>query len=233
MGLMISAGLSMLGIGALAQAAFHPNSSIFGRSISRGPKTEKGLYLTFDDGPSPSATDRILRVLDGCQVPAAFFMVGENVERFPTLAREVAAANHEIGNHTLRHQKLHLKGFRFIKLELQRTHEIISSVTARRPRVFRAPHGYRNPFVTRAARQFGYTVFGWTFGVWDTDRPGSQKIRRRVRARLKPGAIILLHDGDGTNPHGDRRQTADALPGIIDDAREAGYIFRPLAELLP
>jgi peptidoglycan/xylan/chitin deacetylase (PgdA/CDA1 family) len=77
-----------------------------------------------------------------------------------------------------------------------------------------------------------YTVFGWTFGVFDTANPGVDVIRRRVRRRLKPGAIVLLHDGDGYDPHGDRMQTAAALPVIIEDARSAGYEFAPLSELL-
>jgi peptidoglycan/xylan/chitin deacetylase (PgdA/CDA1 family) len=68
--------------------------------------------------------------------------------------------------------------------------------------------------------------------VWDTARPGAEEIRRRVRVKIRPGAIILLHDGDGYDPTGDRRQTADALPGIIRDARDQGYTFRPLSELL-
>jgi len=86
--------------------------------------------------------------------------------------------------------------------------------------------------VTFAAERLGYRVFGWTFGVYDSACPGPEEIRRRVRARLRPGAIILLHDGDGGDPPGDRRQTAGALPGIIRDARDAGYDFRPLGELI-
>jgi peptidoglycan/xylan/chitin deacetylase (PgdA/CDA1 family) len=106
-------------------------------------------------------------------------------------------------------------------------------VTGRAPRTFRAPHGYRNPFVSLAARRLGYTVFGWTFGVWDSDpRVAAETIRARVRRKLAPGAIVLLHDGDGYDPEGDRRRTAGALRGIITDAREAGYTFRSLAELL-
>jgi len=75
-------------------------------------------------------------------------------------------------------------------------------------------------------------VMGWTFGVWDTARPGPEEIRRRMLARLRPGAILLLHDGDGYDPRGDRSQTAEALPGIIDGVRAAGYELRPLTELL-
>lgn len=77
-----------------------------------------------------------------------------------------------------------------------------------------------------------YTVFGWTFGVFDTAKPGADVIRRRVRRRLRQGAIVLLHDGDGYDPSGDRMQTAAALPGIIADARNEGYEFAPLSELL-
>jgi peptidoglycan/xylan/chitin deacetylase (PgdA/CDA1 family) len=80
--------------------------------------------------------------------------------------------------------------------------------------------------------RLGYTTFGWTFGVWDSARPGAEEIRRRVRSRLAPGALILLHDGDGYDPRGDRSQTAEAVPGIVRDARAAGYEFRPLGELL-
>ena len=122
---------------------------------------------------------------------------------------------------------------RRIREELERTHELIVDTTGRAPRSFRAPHGYRNPFVGVATRRLGYTVFGWTFGVWDSDpRVSAEEIRARVRRKLRPGAIILLHDGDGYDPGGDRRRTAAALPGIIADARSAGYTLRPLGELV-
>jgi peptidoglycan/xylan/chitin deacetylase (PgdA/CDA1 family) len=82
-------------------------------------------------------------------------------------------------------------------------------------------------------RRHRYTTFGWSITAWDWRSPGVEVIRRRVRRGLRPGAIVLLHDGDGANPEGDRRQTAAALPGIIQDARDLGYEFHPLAELLP
>src|SRR5262249_74063 len=100
------------------------------------------------------------------------------------------------------------------------------------PWAFRAPHGYRSPFLISRILEMRYTVFGWTFGVFDTAKPGVEEIRRRVRKRLRKGAIVLLHDGDGYDPVGDRMQTARALPGIIADARNAGYEFGSLSELL-
>ena len=100
------------------------------------------------------------------------------------------------------------------------------------PRFFRAPHGYRNPWVGIATATLGYHTVAWNVGVWDTACPGAEVIRERVRRALRPGAIVLLHDGDGGNPRGNRMQTASALPHIIRDARQAEYEFRPLAELL-
>ena len=204
---------------------------LFGPSVERGPRSRK-IYLTFDDGPNQRATPAILETLAAAGVPAAFFMVGDHVRRFPDAARRVVSAGHMVGNHTYDHVKLHLAGPRRIRHQLEVTHRAIEWTTGRTPRGFRAPHGYRSPFLRRAARDLGYTVFGWTFGVFDTARPGVDEIRRRVRKRLRPGAIVLLHDGDGYDPHGDRMQTANALPGIIEDGRNAGYEFAPLSELL-
>ena len=220
-------------LGAWAYGTYEPNSPLFGRAVGRGPTRERVAYLTFDDGPNPEATEPILETLAAADVPAAFFLVGEHVRRFPAIARRVAAGGHEVGNHTLRHQKLHFQGPRRIREELERAHQLIVDATSRVPRTFRAPHGYRNPFVGTATRRLGYTVFGWTFGVWDSD-PGvsADEIRARVRRKLRPGAIILLHDGDGYDPQGDRRRTAAALPGIIADARSAGYTLRPLGDLV-
>jgi peptidoglycan/xylan/chitin deacetylase (PgdA/CDA1 family) len=229
---VLLAGAGGAALGALATGVYYPNSRLFGRAIGWGPRGGGGLYLTFDDGPNPDATEAILDTLAAEQVPAAFFMVGEHVRRFPATARRVAQAGHEIGNHTQHHVKLHTLGPARIRDELERAHATIAETTGRSPRTFRAPHGYRNPFVASAVRRLGYTVFGWSFGVWDSDRPPSEEIRRRVRAKLAPGAIVLLHDGDGYDPAGDRRPTAEALPGIIRDARAAGWEFRSLAELV-
>ena len=210
---------------------------LFGPSVERGPRGPRGprerrVYLTFDDGPNERATPAILETLASEHVPAAFFMVGEHVLRFPALAREVVREGHIAGNHTQNHVKLHFVGKRRLRYQLGVAHLAIEWATGERPRAFRAPHGYRSPYLRIAARALGYTVFGWTFGVFDTARPGVQEIRRRVRGRLRPGAIVLLHDGDGYDPEGDRMQTAQALPGIIEDARNAGYEFAPLRELL-
>lgn len=224
-------------VGACAWGAYDPRSPLFGRVVSRGSKRRPVLYLTFDDGPRPGVTGSILETLGREGVPAAFFLVGKAVCRHPALARRVAAAGHEIANHTRSHRKLHRLGPGAIRAELVGAHQDIVQITGEIPRAFRAPHGYRNPFLAPVARRLGYRMFAWTFGVWDSDRPPPEEIRRRVRVNLRPGAIILLHDGDGrdptgTDPAGDRTNTALALPGIIHDAREAGFRFASLGDLL-
>jgi peptidoglycan/xylan/chitin deacetylase (PgdA/CDA1 family) len=224
---MLGAGLAL---GTGMWGAYAPNSRLFGPVIGRGP-AEPVAYLTFDDGPNPGVTQRVLEVLEQEQVPATFFMVGKYVERYPDTALAVARAGHEIGNHTYSHIKLHRVGPRRARDEIHYAHRTIAAVTGYIPQSFRAPHGYRSPFVARATAPYGYRSFGWTFGVWDSDCPGVARIRNRVRQRLSAGAIVLLHDGDGYVPAGERWQTAAALPGIIRDIRGAGYRLEPLSRL--
>jgi len=217
-------------IGGTLAATYYPNAPFFGRVIGRGPR-QRDLYLTFDDGPNPRSTPIILDTLAAHNVPAAFFLVGRHVRLFPDLAERATVAGHLIGNHTMTHRKLHLLGPAAIAGELNDAHAWIEDSTRTSPAAFRAPHGYRNPFVADAARGLGYRTIGWTFGVWDSDPIPSEEIRRRVRSRLRPGAIILLHDGDGYDPDGDRRATAGAIAGIVRDALDAGYRFRRLDEI--
>ncbi len=224
---VLGAGLAL---GTGLWGAYAPNSQLFGPVIGRGPR-EPVAYLTFDDGPNPPVTEQVLEVLNQEQVPATFFMVGRHVERYPLTAMTVADEGHEIGNHTFSHIKLHRVGPRRAESEIRRAHQAIAAITGNVARSFRAPHGYRSPFVARAVAPYRYRSFGWTFGVWDSDCPGVSRIRSRVRQRLTPGAIILLHDGDGYNPAGDRWQTAAALPGIIRDVRAAGYRLESLSAL--
>jgi peptidoglycan-N-acetylglucosamine deacetylase len=223
-------GAAALLLGTGVWGAYVPNSPVFGPVIGRGPR-EPVAFLTFDDGPNPRVTERILDVLQREEVPATFFMVGRYVERYPLTAEAVARARQEIGNHTYSHRKLHLTGPAQTANEIGRAHQAITGTTGVVPRSFRAPHGYRGPFVAGSIAPYHYQSFGWTLGVWDSACPGVEKIRARVRRGLKPGAIILLHDGDGYQPGGDRWQTAAALPGIIRDVRSAGYRLASLSIL--
>lgn len=225
------AGAGLL-IGTAVWGAYGHNSPIFGPVIGRGPR-EPVVFLTFDDGPNPGVTERILEVLEREHAPATFFMLGKHVVRHAGTAMAVVEARQEIGNHGYSHRKLHLAGPIRVSEEIRLAHQAITGVTGQIPRSFRAPHGYRGPFVARAIAPYRYHSFGWTLGVWDSARPGVELIRARVRRGLRPGAIVLLHDGDGSDPLGDRWQTAAALPAIIRDIRDAGYRLESLSTLVP
>jgi peptidoglycan/xylan/chitin deacetylase (PgdA/CDA1 family) len=190
------------------------------------------LYLTFDDGPNRDATPRVLDQLLAEGVHAIFFVVGDFARRYPAIVVRAAREGHAIGNHTTSHLKLQWQGPDRIAAELEATHSIIADLTGQAPRFFRAPHGYRNPWVARTAARLGYRTLGWTVGVWDSDPIPAPEVRKRVRERIRPGAIILLHDGDGYDLHGNRLPTAEAVSGIIADARAAGYRFAEPGALL-
>jgi peptidoglycan/xylan/chitin deacetylase (PgdA/CDA1 family) len=220
--------LAACGVGTIL-GGLRPNSAIFGPVMRRGP-AEPALYLTFDDGPSPGATAPILAALADAGAPACFFMIGDRVCQFPSTARDVAVAGHAIGNHTQRHPNLVWLTPPAVERGLGEAHNCIAEVTGTVPAMFRAPYGRHTPAVHRWARRHRYGVIGWWASGRDFERPGPEAIRRRIRRRLCPGAIILLHDGDYADPSGDRRQTVAALPGIIRDARDAGYAFRALPQ---
>lgn len=221
--------LALAGGGIVAalgvHGAFHRNSPVFGRALGRLPTREKQVALTFDDGPNPDATPRVLDALGAERCPAAFFLLGKHVERWPELARRAAAEGHVIGNHGYHHRKLHFRGPAYVRVDLELGTDIIEQAAGIRPSVFRAPHGFRSPWVTPIARALGQRTVGWTLGVWDSDRPGVDAIVERSVADCRPGTILLLHDADGYDPSGDRLQTAAAVPRIIRELRSRGYEF--------
>jgi len=222
--------LAVGGAGALL-AGTRPNSSVFGPVVRDG-LPGPFLYLTLDDGPNPEWTERILETLHSRSVPATFFMIGQLVRRFPAVARAVVEAAQEIGNHTHDHPNLVRQAPSDVRRQIDDAHRAIVDETGHTPKMFRPPYGRQTPLVRLALRRWGYVVVGWRVSARDFERPGADVIRRRIRDQLRPGAILLLHDGDPRNLSGDRGQTASALPGIIQDAQAAGYAFRPLSELL-
>jgi peptidoglycan-N-acetylglucosamine deacetylase len=222
LGALAAAGAAAAG---LAHGAFHRNSPLFGRPITRAPGEGRVVALTFDDGPNPEATPRILDVLAREGVPATFFVLGRHADRWPALVARVAAEGHALGNHGWHHRKLHRRSPAFVRTDLELGTASITAAAGRRPTLFRAPHGFRSPWVTPIARSLGQATVGWSLGVWDSARPGADAIVGRTVRGVRPGSIVLLHDGDGYDADGDRSQTADALPQIIRALREQGYRF--------
>ena len=211
-----------------------PSSTFFRPVLNRGPREGKRIALTFDDGPTEQFTPQVLDILREHQVPATFFVCGENVERHPDLLRRIVAEGHEVGNHTYSHLYLYFKSRRRMVEEIDRTQAIIESVAGIRPNIFRPPFGARWFGLVPTLLERGMHMIMWsaTGYDWSKDVPG---ITRATLRALRPGAVILLHDGRETRPAAeiDRSQTVSALPAIIAGARERGFTFAPLREFLP
>jgi peptidoglycan/xylan/chitin deacetylase (PgdA/CDA1 family) len=225
------AGLAVAGAGLAAHGTWQRNSWVFGRPLAHLPGAEQRVAITFDDGPNPRATPLILDVLRREGVPATFFVLGRHAERWPELVRRMADEGHQLGNHGYWHRKLHRRSPGYVREDLTRgTEEICRASGLAALRHFRAPHGFRNPWVTPIARSLGQQTVGWSLGVWDSARPGANEIARRALEGLHAGSILLLHDGDGYDADGDRLQTAEALPMIIDGLRARGFRFTTLPD---
>lgn len=210
---------------AIVHGLYYPNSYVFGRPITSVSGAGKSIALTFDDGPNPDATPRILDALKARDVKATFFILGRHADEWPDIARRVADEGHTIGNHGWHHRKLHLRGPGYVRRDLSMGTTSIARAAGMTPTLFRAPHGFRSPWVTPIAASLGQRTVGWSRGVWDSAKPGVDAIVRRTVDGARPGRIMLLHDGDGYDMHGDRTQTAGAVPRILDELLEQGYAF--------
>jgi peptidoglycan-N-acetylglucosamine deacetylase len=144
--------------------------------------------------------------------------------------RRAALDGHQLGNHGFFHRKLHRRSPGYVRDDLTRGTEQIVRASGVRPRHFRAPHGFRSPWVTPIAASLGQRTVGWSLGVWDSARPGIEVIAARAIEGVHAGSILLLHDGDGYDPNGDRLQTAEALPIILDGLRRRGFRFSTLPD---
>jgi len=191
---------------------------------------EKRLALTFDDGPHPRHTQRLLDLLATKGIRATFFVVGRRVRRFRDVLARTADAGHEIGNHSDHHVPLSLLPPPLIRRELEACGELVERVTGCRPRFMRPPMGWINDVVLDTARELGYEPAIGSIHPRDSRQPGLDVILRRVRRRIEPGAIIILHDG-GWRIGADRGQTIAATDILTDELLAAGYRFETLSEL--
>jgi uncharacterized protein (TIRG00374 family) len=221
---------AVLGLIAMAWGMFGARSPLFGGVVDGRAIDRPVVALTFDDGPSAETTPRILDALRREGVRATFFVLGKHAERHPEIVERIVREGHELGSHGYDHGILAFAGPAEVHRQLHRTERILRGAGAPPPRVFRAPHGFRSPFVTRTARRLGYRTCAWSAGVFDTARPGAHVIVERSARALRPGAVLLLHDADGWGDD-DRSQTADALPAIIDAARHRGLGFATMSEM--
>jgi peptidoglycan/xylan/chitin deacetylase (PgdA/CDA1 family) len=175
----------------------------------------KGIALSFDDGPVPGKTEKVLDILRRFEAPAAFFCIGNRISENPLLARRIHEEGHIIGNHSYFHRPtFDLQSSSMIAKELTDTDAEINKVVGGRPRFFRPPYGVTNPMVAKAVKRKNYKVIGWSVRSFDTVITNRQKLLARVTKALRDGDIILFHD------HCD--STLDILPQVLDHISKSG-----------
>jgi len=192
--------------------------------VMRGPGLGRRIALTFDDGPSPGITDVVLKELAKRNLTATFFMIGNKVERYSTLAKEVFAAGHEIGNHSYTHPSLSSLSAEKVGYELQKTQDVIADVTGKAPVWFRPPYGAFRKDQGFIPRSKSLGVAYWSVDPRDWARPGVSAIVSRVTAATNPGSIVLLHDL--------HTQTRDAVGSILDNLMESSFTLSRLSGFL-
>lgn len=192
------------------------------REISTVPG--KRICLTFDDGPNPIYTERILKLLRAANVRATFFVVGTQARAHPDLLRAIAAAGHEIANHSYSHDDMTRKSAAEVQQELLATQVAVEDATGRRTRLFRPPGGRRTADLRAAAAHVGYTTVVWSASVGVCAGLSPEKGVRRLLQDIKPGAVVLLHNGPDETPQ--------VLPGLLDALKKRRYSFSTLSEAL-
>jgi len=213
-------------------AIFDRRAPLWGLIVSRGRPRTPAIAITFDDGPAEPYTSEILDVLRTFDARATFFVLGARAEAAPEVIRRAAREGHEVGNHTWDHAALPLRTASTIRQSIRRTSDLVERLAGHRPRVFRAPFGWRNPWSDAAARREGCEPVAWTVGVYDTDRPGVDAIVRRSIDGMSDGTILLLHDGRSLDPNPDASQVVAALPRILEEAQRRGLRFLTVSQLL-
>lgn len=184
------------------------------------------VALTFDDGPWPGQTELFLAALDDAGARGTFFMIGYLIRRHPDLARSVADAGMEIGAHSQSHKLLGHASKARIRSEISKGIASIQKVTGKRPLFYRPAGGSVNGFVYKEARRLKVRVVLWTIDPKDWKKPGADLIARRILDRIRPGSVVLMHDGGG-----DRSQTLEALKIVLRGLAARGYETVTLSEL--
>ena len=231
-------------VGITAYGAIYPRSQIFGPAIWCTNSPRK-LALTFDDGPNPAITPKLLNLLDRFDAKATFFLIGRFVRECPELVKETVARGHSVGNHTETHPNLLWSSPTQVRIELRLCQDAIRNATGSPPKWFRPPYGMRNPWVIRLARELGCQTEMWSLipGDW-RDKPVEwliprmQPIADHVLKNSNPssnsrggwGDVLCLHDGSHRGLNGDRTRTLAALEHWLPRWRDLGFEFVTIDE---
>ena len=243
---LIAAPAAAVGLaGVTAYGAVHPRSQLFGHTVFQTSQTRK-LAMTFDDGPNPAFTPKLLDLLDCHDAKATFFLVGKYVRESPALAKEITARGHLVGNHTTTHPNLFFCGPEETRTELLRCSEAIYAATWEEPRWFRPPFGFRSPWLGEIVQRHRMRTVMWTL------IPGDWRLKPAewLVGRMKPiathaesiatkknspptsasGDVLCLHDGDYARPNADRSRTLAALEFWLPRWRDLGLEFVTISQ---
>ena len=226
--------------GVVAYAATYPRSQLFGASLCRTNSVRK-LAITFDDGPNPALTPKLLDLLEKHNAHATFFLIGRYTRECPGLVKETAARGHVVANHTETHPNLFWLTPGAVRTELRQCHEAISTTLGSAPKWFRPPFGFRNPWVVTAAAELSMRTVMWTLlpGDWKPrplDRlignlqPIATRARENHSISRGTGDVLCLHDGGHRAQNADRTNTLKALEHWLPRWRDAGLEFVTIDE---
>jgi peptidoglycan-N-acetylglucosamine deacetylase len=221
-GMLAGLGTASLGLaaGGCAYAALWPGSRIFGKALI-APRRPGELALTFDDGPNPAWTPRLLELLAEHNVPATFFLLGSRAQAQPELVRRIVAAGHLIGNHSWSHPNLALTSRVRIREELAQTRDALEQLTGVRVRFFRPPFGARRPAVLSIARELGMSPVLWNAMTSDWSEPSGGRISAQLVSKVDQltrqghAANIVLHDGGHLDPAAQRGPSVTAAEMLM------------------
>jgi peptidoglycan/xylan/chitin deacetylase (PgdA/CDA1 family) len=227
-------------VGAAGFAIFHgqwPTSQLYGTTICRGPAGVRKLALTYDDGPNPKYTPRLMKILADHDAHATFFSIGQWAAREPELLRELKAAGHAVGNHTYTHPTMPLLSSAQVKDELARCKDAVEAAgvefsTVDGEELMRPPYGRRRPGTLRAMREEGYVPVTWSVTCYDWRKSATRhKVAHRA-SRAIEGDVILLHDGGNLEPAADRSHSVAATEDTLKKFKAEGYEFVTVPELV-
>lgn len=221
----------------LAAAGLLPRSRLLGPNWVTLPASgaaAAGVAITIDDGPDPDITPQVLSQLAEHRARATFFCVGDRVERYPKLAREIVDRGHDIENHSQRHRhSFSVMGPSAMKAEISQAQDSISRVTGSTPQFFRAPAGLRNPFLEPILTGLQLRLASWTRRGFDTVRTNSDAVYRRLANPLRGGDILLLHDGNAARSRSGAPVILDVLPRLLAALEEKNLRCVTLRSAIP
>ncbi len=216
----------------LATTGMLPRSQGLGPNLTRLPtKTaDDRVALTFDDGPDPEVTPRVLDLLAEHSATASFFLIGRRAERHPELVAEIVRRGHQLENHTYSHPNTFaFHGPRAQGRNIDRAQEILTRASGRAPQFFRAPAGIRNPWLDAVLWRRGLRLASWTRRGLDTADGDPARVGRRLLTDLAAGDVLLLHDGSAARDPDGQAVSLTVLPRLLTALAERGLRATPLA----